>query len=83
MILTCRISKRKACSPVCKMSEHLVPACIAYCQQERKLHGGDLDYEGWPLGYQSSGKGDLALDALVVLGHAEIFQGIPKFDRMF
>jgi len=29
------------------------------------------------------GKGNLALDALVVLGHAEIFQGIPKFDRIF
>jgi len=30
-----------------------------------------------------SGKDNLALNALVVLGHAEIFQGIPKFDRMF
>jgi hypothetical protein len=33
------------------MFEHLVPACVAYCQQERKLHDGDLDYEARPLEY--------------------------------
>ena len=37
----------------------------------------------WPLTITRFLHLDLALDALIVLGHAEIFQGIPKFDRMF